>query len=245
MIRKLIYSLLCCLLMNLTITGFILQTEAAESDQLRIPYTYEESLYVITNTGKTVLRLPAQRSKQQDWKGQGKLEYGFSVPDLHPDQNRLVCVHCHNYDPSAFPHGGYCELVEISFEKKIPPRVIWSPGTNLDAPVWSPDGKRIAFLLGRNNAVFAKKDEIVILEAESGTVIQHVSVPEMRGVITGSDYLRWSADGKKIFIWADRSREEKQTTAEFAKDVGIWNLNEGKVRWLGQWVEDSLYKFKK
>ena len=216
---QLIYSLLCCSLMNLTIADFILQTDAADLNQLRISYTYGESLYVITNSGKTVLHLPSRRSKQQDWKGQEKLEYGFSVPDMHPDQSRVVCVRCHNYDPFAYPNGGYCELVEIFFEKKIPPRVIWSPGNHLDAPVWSPDGKKIAFLLGRNNAVFAKKDEIVILEAESGMVIQHVSVLEMKGVITGSDYLRWSSDGKKIFIWADRSREEKQTTAEFAKDV--------------------------
>ncbi len=211
--------------------------------ELRIPYIHQDGLYVITGYGSTVLQLPAKRAKRNDWKGQGKLAYGYNAPSPHPKQDRIACVRCFEYDPvEGSPLRGRCEIVEVSWQHRKPSiRVLFAPSPSwmVDSPTWSPDGRSIAFFLGPKQN---RQSEVVIMDAKSGALSQRVPLRYGRGVTLGDNYLRWSPDGNRIIMWTTQSPEDLDTTVKFGKEIGILTCSSGEVRWLGRWVEQGSYR---
>jgi len=210
--------------------------EEENLDKLRIAFTRNQNLDVLTGNGRTVLTLKARQVG-------GKFEFGFLEADVSPDQSLVVALECHNYDPDQGPMDGYCEIVEIPLTNILRPtvQVLYSPFkteienefVQLDAPAWSADGQKIAFFQGQKNDRYG---EIVIIEAKSGEVFKRIPVPYLRGVQANGNYLRWSRNGKKIFIWATHAKEDKEVTADFNQDIGVIALDSGQVRWLGKWI---------
>lgn len=233
-------SLLIVSLVSLPAPGWAEEPRILSLDGLRIPYEHRHGVYVITGKGRRVLELPAKRARGNEGReGNRKLEYAYYTPDVHPSQERIVCLRCHAFFEQDYRRDVRCEVVEIILhEKKSPVRVIYAPpeGGAIASPVWSPGGRRIAFFIfekGENSS-----RGIAILDMESRKALQRISVGQLEAGVY-SDYLRWAADGKQIFIWGGRPNPGYFGIA--GQDAAVLTVDSGHVRWLGQWVGTGLY----
>lgn len=242
LVRKISAFLLAMSVAGLSRPGWTNEPKVWGLNELRIPYEHKHGVSVITGRGKKILELPAKQltgaNAEKDVTGERKLAYGFSSPHIHPRQDRIVCRRCHGYFPQQDPRGVRCELVEVSLESGTSPvRVIYAPPDDrlIASPAWSPDGHQVAFLLIRPEDLLS---EVAILDRESQNVVQRFTVEELKAFVY-FDYLRWSADGRRIFIWGTRAKPDyKGVTNE---DIAILTISSGNVQWLGQWGGTGRY----
>ena len=219
-------------------------------DELRIPYESENGISVISGTGKTILDLSAKRAvgemAKKDWSGDWLLEYGYFAPDVHPAQDRLVCLRYHHFFEQQ-RHDARCDLVEISLKKGKPLiQTVYTPPAdrNIASPIWSPDGRHIAFFQFGKHGM---PTEVTILHKEDGRIGKRFALQEAKASVH-FDYLRWSADGRKLFVRVGRlppenmfNNEGIKTSGLLAQDVGILKVDSGSVQWLGQWMGTGRY----
>ncbi|MCS6904753.1 MAG: PDZ domain-containing protein [Bacteroidia bacterium] len=125
--------------------------------------------------------------------------------DLSPDGNRVV-----------FNARG--ELFTVPAQKGVTRHIFRSAGSHERSPVWSPNGKYIAFISDRTG-----EDEIYILPQEGGIPIQLTS-----GGDTYKYRIIWSPDSRKI-LWSDKKNrllyvdiETKKTT--LVTQSQVWEI---------------------
>ena len=188
-----------------------------------VDYQVESYVSVLSGNGRKILDLGSE-SKIIEWaKGTFTVNSEDHEPDVHPSQDRIVYVRCRaqRYD---------CQLVESRLDRQAAQvSILYAPERDnelIDSPVWSPDGSRVAFLIGK---------DIGIMDRGSGT-FRRVQLDRKREAAPWStnlwarDYIRWSADGTRIFIWAERSGAKAPDTIGPA--IGELELTSGQIRWL-------------
>lgn len=88
--------------------------------------------------------------------------------------------------------GGTGELFVASLDGSTPPRSVFSGGGNVDSPLWSPDGSRIAFVSDRNGS-----PDVWVVDAAGGAAKPLVSW-------TSQEFsAAWSPDGSSILFLSD------------------------------------------
>jgi TolB protein len=107
-----------------------------------------------------------------------------------PDGSKILFVS--NRDSGATRHGGKYEIYVMNADGTNPKRLTAHPARDLGA-VWSPDGKRIAFVSDRDG-----NKEIYVMNADGTNPKRLTSHPaaDWRAV--------WSPDGKRIAFVSDR-----------------------------------------
>ena len=219
---------------------------------LRVPYEHKNGIYVITGSGEKILSLLPERVTGTEAKKARKVKHAYYQPDVHPTQERLICVRCNDFSLQVLTDVRSCELIEVSLNGENPlVRSIYTPpgGYLIESPVWSPDGNRIAFLMGNNiwrlHERIAKGERkpfnefirtLGILDKESGVVewirieIMEKALPHFSALKAGRrGYIRWDADGTRIFIYARRPGPRQ---AGKVVDVGEVDVAARKFRWL-------------
>ncbi len=142
--------------------------------------------------GILVIGTPAQPNRRLAWfNRRGDLEGTISPPPgelsrlrISPDGTR-VAVGCKSGENSA-------DIWLIDLKRGAPTRLTFGPGTN-DKPVWSPDGKRLAFHSNRNGPF-----DLFTRQASGGGADSVVFASPTRW----KEPLGWSPDGRWIAYWA-------------------------------------------
>jgi hypothetical protein len=103
-------------------------------------------------------------------------------------------------------------------------QVLYLPGKGelLDSPVWSPDGGRIAFLVGR---------DVAVMDVQTKTILRRISTRAGSAAAPAEvrhGFLRWSQDGKQVFIGGG--------------GTGVWNVVSDEIRWTSDYAGmDFIY----
>ncbi len=192
---------------------------------------YERRVGVVSGTGRQILKLEPE-SQIMTW-SEGGIFTNYSTdhsPDVHPAQDRIICVRCQS--------DYRCKLIEVRLDGKGSlPEVIYVPpkGEIIDSPVWSADGRQIAFLIGK---------DIGIVDRESMQLIHRISIGKTDEVplytleIQNRDYIRWNEDGTRLFLWGNHSGPGYGGTVT---DIGELEIASEKFQWLGVHGIDFIY----
>ena len=111
--------------------------------------------------------------------------------DWSPDSKRIV--YSHGKSPIA-NDGQYQDISEIDVTTKVTRTVAATPAGESD-PLFSPDGKFIAYLCSENPVVWPGKTFIDVVPAEGGPVKKLSSTPNEQPSL-----LSWSQDGTHIYV---------------------------------------------
>nr|MBS0037633.1 S9 family peptidase [Saprospiraceae bacterium] len=106
-------------------------------------------------------------------------------PEISPDGERIVYTR-HQFD--IVDDRRYTNLWQIDFDGSNH-RPLTSGKSNYSSPVWSPDGKRIAYVSGKEGS-----SQIFVRWMDSG---EAVSITNLQHSPSG---LQWSPDGKKLLF---------------------------------------------
>ena len=149
--------------------------------------------------------------------------------DWSPDSKWIV--YSHGKTPMA-NDGQYADISEINIATKETKIIANTPAGESD-PLFSPDGKYIAYVCSENPVVWPGKTFIDVVPAEGGTVKKLSSTPNDQPAL-----LAWSRDGTHIFV-AESNKTlttlyqlglDGSAITEWTKGckdlAGIWAMNE-------------------
>jgi TolB protein len=123
------------------------------------------------------------------------------APALSPDGRRIAFL----YSTSTFaPPSGGAALVLADANLRRPRFLAWSPKLlgSADAPVWSPDGTRLAFGVIRGSGSTAKDGRALFVIRADGKGLRRLTPWSLKA----GDRPDWSPDGRRILVrsFADR-----------------------------------------
>jgi hypothetical protein len=168
----------------------------------KIRFAYHDrdgGIRIITGTGRQVAEF-----------------HSCEQPDVHPSQDRVICRRPQRPSTGDVTSNGNkanWELVELSLQSQEPAvRVRYrAPATErIRSPVWSPEGKRVAFVVG---------EDIGILDVE-GDAFQRLRAEKSVSEIW------WSPDGTRLYL-----------DGQGMCDIGELDLDSGTYRRLGLWKD--------
>ncbi|WP_146237532.1 DUF11 domain-containing protein [Georgenia satyanarayanai] len=91
------------------------------------------------------------------------------------------------------------------------------PGQSDVAPVWSPDGTRIAFT--RRDSLYGSSPRLLVLDVATGAT-RELDLPEQAG--SGSADPSWAPDGQRLVVAVDGYRTEGEELWVVHLDDGTW-----------------------
>lgn len=224
--------LVMVLFANLAGLGGADESKSMSLKELRIPFPYKEGeVRVISGTGREILTLTPKRISTQD-PSEEAYAHAYYSPHVHPNQDRIICVRCNNFSLKSNLTWARrsCEVVEVFLNEDEPRiRVVFTPppGNHVISPVWSPDGRQIAFFLGRSIGILDMATGKIVQQTEA---IDHGHPPSKFALALRTDYLRWSKDGSRIFIWVAKWGP---TYAGRDRDLSILEAHSGVIKRFG------------
>jgi dipeptidyl aminopeptidase/acylaminoacyl peptidase len=144
----------------------------------------------------------------------------LSSPALSPDgRHAVVAVASHDKAKDQ----ASTQLWLFDLERDAPPRPLTAEGFNSTAPVWSPDGSRIAFESKRADD---EVNQIYVIDLAGGEARRLTTVP------TGASGAKWFPDGQSIAfvgrVWTDvedwAGQGARQKERKESKDTArVWD----------------------
>lgn len=211
---------------------------ATQLERMRIAIEHPaDGISVLSGAGRVMLEKLTSRSSSVQ---EELFKSAYFAPDVSPRLDEMICVRCEGVpiDPLNRRHVHACVLVVVALatgEEKV----LFSPdeGDLIDSPVFSPDGGRIAFFVGRDIGILSRLNGEFLHRYEA--LKPRRAEPQYAAIRT--DYIRWADDGRRIFMVMTAPASSKEIFTEITSFQGVWSptdigefeLASGKLSWLG------------
>lgn len=141
------------------------------SDGRRLVLNHDSTLYVVDAAGREQRALVDADPRPVDWDSSFPLGFSF---DVSPDGKQVAYSSCEFLDSGVDPEVAFrrYEIGVINLDGSGQQRLTDNHHTDHN-PVWSPDGKRIAFMVNPHATFLDKKKGLYTMTAEGSDVERH------------------------------------------------------------------------
>lgn len=167
-------------------------------------------------------------------------------PDVHPDQDRILCIKCIEDlveldNGNVAPQKLDCSITEMTLQDQGQNDLIpLTPGKVVSSPAYSPDGSMLAFLQEENVVLVNVRDRKAVTSIPSvlATPPESLSaqLTNLKGWAPWTPYLRWAADGSRVFVLGPRPLPIPDLVKPLAgsppEGVASVELSSGRVTWM-------------